>query len=201
MRTDSIVVSAKAQIGLVAQPALRGVGRDRILDEARDRFLAKGFSATSMQEIADAVGMTKPALYYHFRDKNELFLSVIARGGPTAAFTLNSFLKPTRTVDRLGRITDVTYDSQGNPLTIKHAVGTAVQATWTYVFNSKGQVPKVTDPNGKATDHAYNATGFLTSITEPPDVTGGSRAVKTFEFSPAGRLTASIDASGRRVNR
>ena len=49
------------------------------MDEARSRFLAMGFSATSMQDIAEAVGMTKPALYYHFRDKNELFLSVIAR--------------------------------------------------------------------------------------------------------------------------
>ena len=32
-----------------------------------------------MQEIADAVGMTKPALYYHFKDKQDLLLAVIAR--------------------------------------------------------------------------------------------------------------------------
>jgi len=58
---------------------LRGDGRARILDEARSLFLGRGFTATSMQEIADAVGMTKPALYYHFRDKQELFLAVVAR--------------------------------------------------------------------------------------------------------------------------
>jgi AcrR family transcriptional regulator len=57
----------------------RGDGRERILDVARDLFLAKGFAATSMQEIADAVGMTKPALYYHFRDKQDLLLAVLGR--------------------------------------------------------------------------------------------------------------------------
>ncbi len=57
----------------------RSDGRERILDEARDQFLNKGYAATSMQEIADAVGMTKPALYYHFRDKQDLLLAVLGR--------------------------------------------------------------------------------------------------------------------------
>ena len=63
----------------LAQTPLRGEGRERILDEARSRFLAKGFAETSMQEIADAVGLTKPALYYHFRDKQDLLLAVMER--------------------------------------------------------------------------------------------------------------------------
>lgn len=57
----------------------RGDGRERILDEARAQFLNKGFASTSMQEIADAVGMTKPALYYHFRDKQDLLVAVLGR--------------------------------------------------------------------------------------------------------------------------
>lgn len=61
------------------QSTSRGEGRERILDEARTQFLIKGFAATSMQEIADAVGMTKPALYYHFRDKQDLLLAVLGR--------------------------------------------------------------------------------------------------------------------------
>ncbi|CAN5588885.1 hypothetical protein BH23CHL5_BH23CHL5_20340 [soil metagenome] len=47
--------------------------RDRILAEARTLFLGRGFAETSMQDIADAVGMTKAALYYHFNDKTDLF--------------------------------------------------------------------------------------------------------------------------------
>jgi len=58
---------------------IRGDGRERILDEARTLFLTKGFAATSMQEIADAVGLTKPALYYHFKDKQDLLLAVLSR--------------------------------------------------------------------------------------------------------------------------
>lgn len=61
------------------QATHRGEGRGRILDEARALFLTKGFAETSMQEIADAVGLTKPALYYHFTDKQELLLAVLAR--------------------------------------------------------------------------------------------------------------------------
>jgi AcrR family transcriptional regulator len=63
----------------VAQSHTRGEGRERILDEARSRFLAKGYAETSMQEIADAIGLTKPALYYHFKDKQDLLLAVLGR--------------------------------------------------------------------------------------------------------------------------
>jgi AcrR family transcriptional regulator len=79
MRTNSIMVASNAPSENLLEQSLRGDGRARILEEARDRFLTNGFSATSMQEIADAVGMTKPALYYHFQDKHELFMAVISR--------------------------------------------------------------------------------------------------------------------------
>ncbi|HEY7034129.1 MAG TPA: helix-turn-helix domain-containing protein [Thermomicrobiales bacterium] len=48
-------------------------GRERIVAEARERFVAHGYAAMTMQEIADAVGVTKAALYYHFSDKEALF--------------------------------------------------------------------------------------------------------------------------------
>lgn len=51
-------------------------GRERILREARTLFLQRGFAEVSMQQIADAVGMTKAALYYHFRNKDDLFIQV-----------------------------------------------------------------------------------------------------------------------------
>ena len=66
-------------VGEVTQSHTRGEGRERILDEARSRFLSKGYAETSMQEIADAIGLTKPALYYHFKDKQDLLLAVLGR--------------------------------------------------------------------------------------------------------------------------
>ncbi|MFI6387209.1 TetR family transcriptional regulator [Nonomuraea sp. NPDC050547] len=44
----------------------------RILDAARDLFAARGYRATSMQAIADRVGITKAALYYHFDSKDDI---------------------------------------------------------------------------------------------------------------------------------
>jgi len=52
-------------------------GRARVLYEAREFFLKHGYAEVSMQQIADAAGMTKAALYYHFRDKDDLFGQII----------------------------------------------------------------------------------------------------------------------------
>jgi AcrR family transcriptional regulator len=52
-------------------------GRARVLHEAREFFVKYGYADVSMQQIADAAGMTKAALYYHFRDKDDLFGQVI----------------------------------------------------------------------------------------------------------------------------
>lgn len=51
-------------------------GRSRILDVARAAFVARGYADVSMQEIADAAGLTKAAIYYHFADKEDLFEQV-----------------------------------------------------------------------------------------------------------------------------
>ena len=51
--------------------------RDKILTAARSLFIEHGYVGLSMREIAAAVGVSKPALYYHFRDKEDLFLAVV----------------------------------------------------------------------------------------------------------------------------
>lgn len=55
-------------------------GRERILQEALGRFLEAGYAAVSMQQIADASGVTKATLYHHFRDKEDLFFEVMRMG-------------------------------------------------------------------------------------------------------------------------
>lgn len=47
--------------------------RDRILRLADALFARRGYAAVSMRDVALAAGVTKPALYYHFRDKDALF--------------------------------------------------------------------------------------------------------------------------------
>jgi AcrR family transcriptional regulator len=58
-------------------PAADVSGRGRILREARLLFTAQGYAAVSMQQIADAATVNKATLYHHFRDKEDLFLSVM----------------------------------------------------------------------------------------------------------------------------
>ena len=53
-------------------PSKGGQTRRRILEVAQDAILAKGFDATSIEEIVAAAEITKSGFFYHFRDKNEL---------------------------------------------------------------------------------------------------------------------------------
>ena len=52
------------------------VTRTRIQDVARALFATRGYDATSLQQIATALDVTKAALYYHFPSKAELLLSL-----------------------------------------------------------------------------------------------------------------------------
>lgn len=49
------------------------ITRYRIIDAAREVFLKRGVSRTSMENIATAAGVTRGAVYWHFANKTELF--------------------------------------------------------------------------------------------------------------------------------
>lgn len=53
--------------------------RHRILDTAETLFLRQGVSRTSLQQIADAAGLTRGAIYWHFEDKSQLFDAIMER--------------------------------------------------------------------------------------------------------------------------
>lgn len=53
--------------------------RDRILDAAEDVFNDRGFSGTTLNEIAEAAGVTRGAIYWHFKNKDDLFEAMCSR--------------------------------------------------------------------------------------------------------------------------
>jgi AcrR family transcriptional regulator len=50
----------------------------RILDAARELFAADGYDSVTMKQIADRIEYTPTALYFHFRDKRDLFRRLCA---------------------------------------------------------------------------------------------------------------------------
>jgi len=53
--------------------------RERLLAHAESAVLAKGFAATSIEEIFSAVGITKSGFFYHFKDKADLAKALMLR--------------------------------------------------------------------------------------------------------------------------
>ena len=58
-------------------PKPESAGKEALLDAGRALFLEHGYVAVSMQQIAETAGMTKGAPYYHFKNKEDLFLTVL----------------------------------------------------------------------------------------------------------------------------
>ncbi|MGN0077827.1 MAG: TetR/AcrR family transcriptional regulator [Coriobacteriales bacterium] len=60
-------------------PRVEGSAREQILDSALDLFSRKGYSATTVRDIAGAVGIKAASLYNHFEGKQGLFDALIER--------------------------------------------------------------------------------------------------------------------------
>ena len=55
--------------------------REQLLSVALTVFAQHGYHDTSMNDVAEAAGITKPVIYQHFASKRELFLDVIEEAG------------------------------------------------------------------------------------------------------------------------
>ena len=49
----------------------------RLIDAAVLLFTTRGYAATSVREIVEMAGVTKPALYYHFESKEGIYLAIL----------------------------------------------------------------------------------------------------------------------------
>ncbi|HVN11955.1 MAG TPA: TetR/AcrR family transcriptional regulator, partial [Kineosporiaceae bacterium] len=69
----------------MAAPGMRGRGarlprsarRTQLLGAAREVFVAQGYHAAAMDEIAERAGVSKPVLYQHFPSKRDLYLALL----------------------------------------------------------------------------------------------------------------------------
>ena len=70
--------------------ARRGLIEQEIYDQATRLFAQRGFAGTSFQDIADAVGLTRPALYHYVHSKDELLAKLVEEVTEHAAAELSA---------------------------------------------------------------------------------------------------------------
>ncbi|MBI2214357.1 MAG: TetR/AcrR family transcriptional regulator [Acidobacteria bacterium] len=58
---------------------LRGSPRERLLQAATEVFTSRGYAATSVREIVERAEVTKPVLYYHFTNKEGIYLALVGQ--------------------------------------------------------------------------------------------------------------------------
>jgi TetR/AcrR family transcriptional regulator, acrAB operon repressor len=89
----------------------RGQSRRDLLDIAIDCFARYGYQATSIDRIAKAAGVTKGALYYHYKDKEDLlFAAVQNRVGQFERRVATDMSSMTDAAHALGEAARVCFD-------------------------------------------------------------------------------------------
>jgi AcrR family transcriptional regulator len=69
--------------------------REQVLNVALAVFAQRGYHTTSMNDIADAAGVTKPVLYQHFDSKRALYIAVLEAVGEGMITAIGSATKAT----------------------------------------------------------------------------------------------------------
>lgn len=86
----------------------RELVEDQILSEAARLFAQRGFAGTNLQDIAESVGITRPALYYYVRSKEEILSRLVAEGTEAPAAEIKRLINSPDT-DAATRLRAVAY--------------------------------------------------------------------------------------------
>ena len=84
--------------------------RERILDVALDLFTEQGYDGTSLRQIAEQLGVTKAALYYHFESKEDILRALHMRLHEFGKDALNSAGDEPMTLELWGQLLDQVVD-------------------------------------------------------------------------------------------
>ncbi len=89
------------------RPAEDDSSRERLMAAAVELFACKGYAATTVREIVEAAGVTKPVLYYYFGSKDGIFAEIMSRALALFDATIGAALDAGGTAtERLYRLMD-----------------------------------------------------------------------------------------------
>ena len=97
----------------------RKARRAQLLDSALEVFVAQGYHAAAMDDIAERAGVSKPVLYQHFPGKMELYLALLEQSSD--------------------RIIDATREALASTQDNKLRVLATIQVFYEYVANAQGE--------------------------------------------------------------
>ncbi len=119
----------------MSKPGAISATRDHILQAALESFADCGYAATSVQHIVDAAEVSKPALYYYFKDKAELFQALVDQAHDERYRTMQEAASRGRTIaQKLEEIVAATFEfSLRNRELMRLAYATA--------FGASGEAP------------------------------------------------------------
>lgn len=146
----------------------KGSLREQILDQASHFFIRYGYHGLSMRRIAESVGVSKAALYYHFKDKEELFLAILERNLESIEVLIDSVER--RTEDPQERIGMLVTDILEQPDDRRAVIRLASQ-----------EVSQLTPDAQARITEAYNRKFIrrIQAIFDRGIKTGGLRAVNS----------------------
>jgi AcrR family transcriptional regulator len=78
--------------------------RKKILEAARELFVAEGYDAVTMRRIAEAIEYSPTAIYFHFKDKETLIRELCKEDSSSLAKAFNAIAKEPDALERLRKI-------------------------------------------------------------------------------------------------
>jgi AcrR family transcriptional regulator len=188
-----------------------------IVKTAQQLFMELGYRAVSTRQIADHCGITQPALYHHFKNKQTLFTEVIQYTLLQTKTALNKILKQEKTFNgRLNQMAIYMAVNYGMDLTqmfhdIVHELGDNQQQElhqrWVEGFLmpfiqmiddgiSQGEIKKRSQINANSTELAYILLNLIKSTLQPSRMGKKDGNIHVKEMEKKAKLVVEIFLNG-----
>ena len=176
------------------QQPRRGDTRRRIQDVALELFAEQGYEKTSLREIAEHLDVTKAALYYHFKTKEDILISIADDlAGPVDAVIAWAESQPRSLATKqevLRRYSEALWGAAPLFRFIQENQATVRELSIGATFKSK-----ISALNGLLKEPGASMTAQVRCITALFAMHAGMFAMQTIEGDPEEKQAAILDVA------